>query len=119
MVDVFFFVFAGHLLGDFVVQTDHQAADKEASWRANLAHVLTYHVTMSALVVPVWHDQRAATFLLISFVSHALVDKRMAYQARPRSHRQQGLLDGLLGDDRDGPGAASQHPRYSFYWLAT
>lgn len=39
----FLLVLAGHLLGDFVVQTDRQAANKERSWRADLSHVLTYH----------------------------------------------------------------------------
>lgn len=56
MSDVFLLVLAGHLLGDFVVQTDRQAANKERSWRADLAHVLTYHLTMAALVIPAWHD---------------------------------------------------------------
>jgi SelR domain/Protein of unknown function (DUF3307) len=60
MDDVFLLVLAGHLLGDFVVQTDRQAANKERSWRADLAHILTYHLTMAVLVVPVWHDWRAA-----------------------------------------------------------
>lgn len=76
MSDVFLLVLAGHLLGDFVVQTDRQAANKERSWRADLAHVLTYHLTMAALVIPVWHDWRAAGFLLISAATHALVDRR-------------------------------------------
>ncbi|MGH3456177.1 MAG: DUF3307 domain-containing protein, partial [Nocardioidaceae bacterium] len=53
MSDVFLLVLAGHLLGDFVAQTDRQAAYKEASWRAGLGHVLTYHLTMAILVLPV------------------------------------------------------------------
>ena len=76
MSDLFLLVLAGHLLGDFVAQTDWQASHKERSWRADLAHVLTYHLTMAALVVPVWHDWSAVRFLAISVATHALLDRR-------------------------------------------
>src|SRR5512138_1078442 len=76
MSDVFLLVLAGHLLGDFVAQTDHQAAAKERSWRADLSHVLTYHLTMAVLVLPAWHDWRTAAFIWISVATHALVDRR-------------------------------------------
>jgi hypothetical protein len=39
MDDLFLLVLAGHLLGDFVAQTDWPATNKEKSWRADLAHV--------------------------------------------------------------------------------
>ena len=76
MGDLFLLVLAGHLLGDFVMQTDWQASNKESSWRADLAHVLTYHVTLAALILPVWHDWRAVWFLGISAATHAFVDRR-------------------------------------------
>jgi hypothetical protein len=76
MADLFLLVLAGHLLGDFVMQTDWQANNKESSWRADLAHVLTYHVTLAGLVLPVWHDWRAVWFLGISAATHAFVDRR-------------------------------------------
>ncbi len=76
MSDLFLLVLAGHLLGDFIVQTDRQAATKESSWRADLVHVLTYHLTMAVLILPVWHDWRPAAFLSISIATHALVDRR-------------------------------------------
>jgi hypothetical protein len=37
MDDLFLLVLAGHLLGDFVAQTDWQATNKEKSWRAHLS----------------------------------------------------------------------------------
>jgi hypothetical protein len=76
MSDVLLLVLAGHLLGVFVLQTDRQTATKESCWGADLAHVFTYHLTMAVLIVPVWHDWRAATFLSISIATHALVDRR-------------------------------------------
>ena len=45
MDDVFLLVLAGHLIGDFVVQTDRQAANKERSWRADLAPRFGHHLT--------------------------------------------------------------------------
>lgn len=56
MGDLFLLILAGHLLGDFVTQTDWQAANKEASWRADFGHVLNYHLTMAAPILPAWHD---------------------------------------------------------------
>jgi hypothetical protein len=38
---VFLMVFAGHLLGDWVAQTDWQATTKTRSWAALAAHVAT------------------------------------------------------------------------------
>ena len=35
MSDLFLLVLAGHLLGDFVAQTDWQAGNKVTSWRAD------------------------------------------------------------------------------------
>ena len=76
MDDVFLLVLAGHLIGDFVAQTDWQASNKETNWRADAAHVLTYHAIMAVLVLPVWHDPNAAWFFAISIASHAFVDRR-------------------------------------------
>jgi Protein of unknown function (DUF3307) len=76
MHNVFLLVLAGHLLGDFVAQTDWQASNKEQSWPADMAHVVTYHLILAVLVLPVWHDWRVAWFLAISVSTHALVDRR-------------------------------------------
>ena len=29
----------GHLIGDWIVQTDHQAMNKKSSWKANQQHM--------------------------------------------------------------------------------
>ncbi len=76
MRDLFLLVLAGHLLGDFVAQMDWQASNKESSWQADLVHVLTYHLTLAALVLPVWRGWRAMWFLGISAGTHALLDRR-------------------------------------------
>ena len=76
MDDVFLLVLAGHLIGDFVLQTDWQASNKETSWRAATDHVLTYHVIMAVLVLPVWRHVNTAWLFAISIASHALVDRR-------------------------------------------
>jgi Protein of unknown function (DUF3307) len=76
MGDVFALVLAGHVLGDFVAQTDWQASNKERSWRADLEHVVTYHVILGLLVLPAWHDWRALVFLGISATTHGFLDRR-------------------------------------------
>lgn len=76
MGDVFALVLAGHVLGDFVAQTDWQASNKERSWRADLEHVVTYHVILGLLVLPAWHDWRTLLFLGISATTHGFLDRR-------------------------------------------
>jgi hypothetical protein len=80
---------AGHLLGDWVVQTDWQAATKAwtlgdyragrrywTSIMANQAHCLTYHLTMAFIVVPFWHTRATVAAFVISWVSHGFIDRR-------------------------------------------
>lgn len=74
--DLFPMILAGHLLGDFVAQTDWQAANKEHNWKADLAHVTTYNLLLAGLVLPFWHTWEAWVFLAISYSSHALFDRR-------------------------------------------
>lgn len=66
---------AGHLIGDWIFQTDRQAQGKTTSWRANQAHMLTYHVALTALAV--W---AAGWFIIpivaISWITHSIIDRR-------------------------------------------
>jgi hypothetical protein len=118
MGDVFLLVLAGHLLGDFVVQTDRQAANKERSWRADLAHVLTYHLTMAILVVPVWHDWRAAWFLSISLATHALVDRRWPTRLVLGTTGSKGFSTVVWGVIATDQALHLSILAISFYWLA-
>lgn len=76
MVTVLALVLAGHFVGDWIVQTDYQAAAKVTSWWANQQHVLGYHLAMGVLVAPVWHDRWALAALAVSWVSHSFIDRR-------------------------------------------
>lgn len=83
-MDLTLFLLAGHMFGDWVVQTDHQAKNKMTSWRANQAHVFTYHLTLlAALAYPLWGRVWSPVFttrLLVAFVlswaAHSLIDRR-------------------------------------------
>jgi hypothetical protein len=46
---VFLVLLAGHLLGDWVAQTDWQATNKTRSLAALTAHVASYHLLMGLL----------------------------------------------------------------------
>lgn len=69
-----------HLVGDWIVQTDHQAAHKTASWLAMAEHVAGYHLVMLAVLALVWpagaSQLPALAILVVSAVSHALIDRR-------------------------------------------
>lgn len=91
---IFALLLAGHLLGDWVVQTDWQAANKapiagmrgshnpraRGLWwtgiRANQMHCLTYHLTMAAIVVPFWHTWGTVAAFAVSWASHGFIDRR-------------------------------------------
>lgn len=94
-------ILAGHLLGDWVVQTDYQANMKVRpsfvaaqqqrnsranvrwqrhlnwlSWTANQMHMATYHLTLAVLVVPFWWSWRLAVLVGVSWVTHSFIDRR-------------------------------------------
>jgi hypothetical protein len=78
---VFLALLASHLLGDWVVQSDQQAANKTRSWGALAGHVARYHLLMAGLLlVPVlrdgWPVWRALVALAVSAASHAFIDRR-------------------------------------------
>jgi hypothetical protein len=68
---VFLVLLAGHLLGDWIAQTDWQATNKTRSWAALAAHVASYHLLMGLLLlIPVlrdgWPAARALAALTVS-----------------------------------------------------
>jgi hypothetical protein len=78
---VFLVLLAGHLLGDWVVQTDEQATNKTRSWSALGRHVARYHLIMAALLlVPTlrdgWPASHALATLTVSAATHAFIDRR-------------------------------------------
>ncbi|MDR7273931.1 DUF3307 domain-containing protein [Catenuloplanes atrovinosus] len=77
----------GHQLGDHVMQTDHQAANKAGRGRAAitamLGHLTAYHATIGiVLFVTAWALHLQLTWLgvtagfLFSIVTHAILDRR-------------------------------------------
>lgn len=103
MTDLTLFLLAGHMLGDWLIQTDHQATYKarpdfwpeavrpdvtlpkhvRRSWRANQAHVATYHLTLlTALVYPLWGRMtpaltvRLLVAFALSWALHSFIDRR-------------------------------------------
>jgi Protein of unknown function (DUF3307) len=83
---VFLVLLAGHLLGDWVTQSDWQAAIKTRSWAALAAHVSRYHLIMGTLLlIPVlrdsWPASKALLTMTISAATHALIDRRWPVRA--------------------------------------
>src|SRR5215218_6606784 len=83
---VFLVLLAGHLLGDWVAQTDWQATNKAHSWAALTAHVGSYHLVMGTLLLlPVlrdgWPARKALAALTVSALTHAVIDRRWPVRA--------------------------------------
>src|SRR5687767_11828595 len=85
MSDLFLLLLCGHLIGDWVVQTDWMAANKgvpsqASSWRrsmwANQAHCLTYHLAMAVAVLPLWHTWGTLLAFVVSWATHGFIDRR-------------------------------------------
>lgn len=58
-----------HLLGDYVLQTHHQAVRKTQAWGPALAHAATYTAAHAALVT------RSPLSLLVIGGTHAVIDR--------------------------------------------
>ena len=69
-------VLAGHLVGDWIVQTDKQAANKTTSWTAMGRHLLGYHLTLAGFAVFAIHTWPAFFALAISAATHGFIDRR-------------------------------------------
>jgi hypothetical protein len=93
---LFALLYVGHLVGDYIVQTDAMATAKVAgapvpplrSWLANQRHVASYSLTIAATVllvgalggflaelgaVPWW---RWAVAAVVNWVTHSVIDRR-------------------------------------------
>ena len=93
---VFLVLLAGHLLGDWVAQTDWQATTKTRSWAALTAHVGSYHLVMGTLLLlPVlrdgWPAWKALAALTVSAVTHAVIDRRWPVRALLRAAGSPGF----------------------------
>jgi hypothetical protein len=67
---------AGHLIGDWIVQTDWQAANKTTSWKANQQHVIGYHLTLAAFVAGKLSMRQLVWIVFASWVTHSIIDRR-------------------------------------------
>ena len=68
---------AAHMVGDYVLQTEGQAATKLHDWRARAAHVTTYCLPF---VLVAWIYTAALlptlTFVALLWVTHFITDSR-------------------------------------------
>ena len=76
-MDLFPMLIAGHLIGDWVAQSDWQAANKTTSWRANQLHMASYHLVVAGAVAvsstPGWYS---TLIVAVSWVTHSFIDRR-------------------------------------------
>lgn len=97
MTDVFPLLIAAHMLGDWVVQSDAQAAAKMSSWRAMAGHVATYHLTMATIVLPFWHNRWVLLGFAVSAGTHAIIDRRWPVRWLLRSTGSKSFAETTLG----------------------
>jgi Protein of unknown function (DUF3307) len=93
---VFLVLLGGHVLGDWVVQTDWQATNKTRSRAALTAHMASYHLVMGLLLlIPVlrdgWPAGKALAALGVSAVTHAVIDRRWPVRVLMRTAGSQGF----------------------------
>ena len=81
-MSLFEWLFVGHLIGDFLMQSDNMARHKMESWSWMLRHICTYMAIMTVVVViyasshplPAWLIVAALAFIL---VTHVILDRRV------------------------------------------
>jgi hypothetical protein len=100
--DAFVILYAAHLLADYPLQTDHQAAHKAehgaTGWRANLTHAAVHVTTSAALLLAVGaalglHTSVAGALsaLLWLGISHSFIDRRWPVSRWMAATRQAGF----------------------------
>lgn len=68
---------AAHFIGDWIVQTDWQAANKMTDWTAMSDHMVGYHVCIIMASVVAGLDWSAVLIVLwCSLLTHAFIDRR-------------------------------------------
>jgi len=80
-MSLFDWLLVGHLVGDFLLQTDKMAAYKPRYWRWLVKHVGVYIAVMAVVIVgyalacavPLW---LAAVALLFILATHSILDRR-------------------------------------------
>ncbi len=77
MAETFLYLFAAHLIGDWLVQTAWMANEKSKNLVPLLAHVLTYHLfTFGALYLAGVDLAKALWATLFLAITHAILDNR-------------------------------------------
>lgn len=89
----------GHLVGDWIVQTDWQAANKTTSWKANQQHMLGYHLALAAFAALTGSVVFVLVAVVVSWVTHSIIDRRWPVirlmeitQSRPFSRTTAGVI---------------------------
>lgn len=92
-------VIVGHLIGDWIIQTDYQAANKTTSWKANQQHMLGYHLTLATFCLLAMSPAWTAAVVGVSWVTHSLIDRRwpvkrlmVATRSQPFSETDFGVI---------------------------
>ncbi|MFB4196297.1 DUF3307 domain-containing protein [Streptomyces carpaticus] len=99
--EVFILLYVAHLLADYPLQTDHQAAHKAtcgaAGWKATAAHALTHVAACGVLlavgaIVLSWNLPLVPALAALAWIggTHAVIDRRWPVARWMRVARQQG-----------------------------
>jgi hypothetical protein len=71
-------LFIGHLVGDWLLQTEWQAQNKADNWKAMLAHVAVYHAVLLAILIGRYGISAAPVYVAVGglALTHALLDRK-------------------------------------------
>lgn len=94
---IFAFLLTGHLVGDWIVQTDWQAANKTNSWKANQQHVATYHLTLLAAAGWLAWDWKLIAGFAFSWIIHSFIDRRWPVKCLLQITRSPAFAETALG----------------------
>lgn len=89
---------AAHFIGDWVLQTDWQAANKMTNWAAMSAHMLSYHVCiLIACVVAGLPEPAVLLVLWTSLLTHSFLDRRWPVKELMRLTRSEAFSETTFG----------------------
>jgi len=74
--EVFVAALAGHLLGDWFMQNNYMAMNKEKSWLTAFFHAAVVSLTMITTLSFTEPSYRVVVLVLVNLVTHAVIDRR-------------------------------------------
>ncbi len=91
---LFLYFLLGHLLGDFVLQTDKIIILKNKSWKGVFFHAAIHFFTYAAIFLPfTWNLPVITTFFAVALLHFAIDQKKISWEKKNHDYVKSFFID--------------------------